>query len=382
MVDARRISCVDDAHRFARRTLPRVVADYIDGGADGEVTMAENLEGFRHVAFRPHMATGVLSPTIATTVLGVELALPVLLAPCGLVRLVHPDGALGVARAAARAGTVSVLSTVAGATPEDVGTVAGAKWFQLYAAGGRGEADALLERAARAGFGALVVTIDTPALGNRLRDIRNGVQPPLRLDRNSAVRLGPGILARPRWTWRMWRDGVRMVRGGGGSEGVSVPARRLDMAASPFTWDDVAWMRSRWEGALVVKGVLSAPDARRAVDHGADAVIVSNHGGRQLDGAPATMRVLAEVVDEVGAGAEVLVDGGVRWGADVVKALALGARATLVGRPYVWGLAAAGERGVERVLEVLATEMRRTLTLLGCPSVGALDRTWLQRPSA
>lgn len=398
---------VAEARRRARRVLPRVVFDYVDGGAEDEVTMAENERAFRSLAFRPRMAVPAAEPALTTTVLGTEVSFPVLLAPCGLVRLLHPDGAAGAARAAVARDTIWTLSTVAGTSLESVAPAGGHRWFQLYAPGGRDEAETMLERVERAGYEALVVTVDTPALGNRERDVRNGVAPPLRLDARTAIALGPQVLARPRWVLRMMRDGVSMLgrpkHGGvGTADGTAVgtadgtaegtaegtvdrdsglgAAGTVSMLASPFTWADVAWMRERWAKPLVVKGVLSADDARHAVDAGADAVVVSNHGGRQLDGAPATARVLPEVVDAVGERTEVLVDGGIRRGGDVIKAIALGARAVLVGRAYLYALAVGGQHGVEQVLDVLRAEMTRDMRLLGCPSVHELDRSWLQEP--
>lgn len=373
---AERIGSVVDARRAARRRVPRVVFDYIDGAADDERTMRANEAAFGDLVFVPRMATGRTASELGTTVLGSPVRLPVLLAPCGLVRLMHPDGARGVARAARRAGTVSVLSTVAGSPLEEVVPASpGGVWFQLYAARGREDAAPLVERAASAGVEVLVVTVDTPALGNRERDRRNGVSTPLRLGPSSAARLGPQVLARPVWAYRMARDGVRFLPSRPG------PTARpgfdlLSMVASPFSWDDVSWLRERWRGKLVVKGLLSGSDAREAVARGADAVIVSNHGGRQLDGAPPTLHVLPEVV-EAAAPAEVLLDGGIRRGTDVAKALALGARAVLVGRPYLYGLAACGEEGVLRVLEVLRAELARALVLLGCPSVRELDASYV-----
>ncbi len=434
-MDAQRILNVADARKRARRTLPAVVFDYIDGAAEDEVTMAANAEALRRLAFRPQMAGQLTETRLGTTVLGTPLSLPVILAPCGLVRLMHPDGAAGVARAATSRGTVSVLSTVAGADPQAVADEApGAKWFQLYAPGGRAQAGAAVDRVRDAGYGALVVTVDTPVLGNRERDLRNGVRNPLRIDARVVARLGPQIAARPGWAARMalhaWRTGAiggvsriggtsgsRRVAGApgpapvadagdgagrtgaagtdgrdsiadqataaalaGSAAGAVAAAGTVAMLASPFTWADVAWLRERWAGPLVVKGVLSGVDAARAADAGADAVVVSNHGGRQLDGAPATIDVLPEVVDAVGTRVEVLVDGGIHRGGDVVKALALGAKAVLVGRAYLYGLAVAGEPGVARVLDILRNEMTRTLGLLGCPDVTDLDPSWLQPP--
>jgi len=376
---ASRLDNVAEARRLARRVLPRALFDYIDGGAEDEVTMGENERALRQIAFRPRMGTKVQRPRLDTTVLGRPVSLPVLLAPCGLVEMVHPDGAIGVARAARRAGTVSVLSTVAGTPPAALSHEPGPRWFQLYAAG-RDEADDLMGQASSAGFEGLVVTIDTPALGLRDRDVRNGVGGPIRLGARSALRLGPQIVARPGWSLRMLR---RMQWTAGGTQRLAAGAASVGfptvaMLASPFGWDDIARIRRRWSGSLVIKGVLSGDDALRAADAGADAVVVSNHGGRQLEGAPATARVLPEVVDVAGDRVEVLMDGGVRRGGDVVKALAIGARAVLVGRPYLYALAVAGEPGVERLLGIFRSEMSRTLSLLGCPDVAELNRSWLQ----
>lgn len=374
---AARLQTVADARRAARRRLPPVVFDYIDGGADEEVTMRANEAAFAARAFRPRAAAGRLDPSLGTTVLGTPLDLPVILAPCGLARLFHPDGPAGAARAAASRGTVSVLSTVAGSPLEEVMEQAGtAVWFQLYASGGRPQAEVLCQGASDAGAEVLMVTVDTPALGNRLRDIRHGVAPPLRIDAHNAVQLGAQVLVKPRWALRLAGTGLRLSRRGAGPANDGGTGM-LTMAASPFSWDDVAHLRDRWRGRLMVKGVLTGDDARRAVDAGADAVVVSNHGGRQLDGAPATLAALPEVVAAVGDRTEVLLDSGVRRGSHVVMALALGARAVLVGRPYLYGLAAAGQHGVERVLDILAAEMHRTLLLLGCPSVEELGPEWM-----
>ncbi len=378
---------VADARRRARRTLPRVVYDYVDGGADDEITMAENERAFRDIAFRPRVAVDTGEPDLTTTVLGTRVSMPVLLAPCGLVRLMHPDSALGVGRAAAAKDTIWVLSSVAGVTLEAAAPAGGRRWFQLYASGGRREAEETIERAKAAGYEALVVTVDTPALGNRERDARHGVGTPMRLDAHTAIRLGPQVLARPRWSLRMIRSGVSMLKR---------PSRPTDVAAragtdletassfythaSPFTWADIAWVRERWAKPLLVKGVLTGADAVQAADAGADAVVVSNHGGRQLDGAAATIRALPEVVDTVSGRIEVLMDGGVRRGGDVLKALAMGARAVLIGRPYLYGLSADGQRGVERILDILRSEMARSLRLLGCASVSELDRSYVEIP--
>ncbi len=383
-MDMTRIVNVGDARRIARRKLPRVVFDYVDGAADDEVTMHENETAFREVFFRPRMALGTTRPSLETEVLGTRVSIPVLLAPVGLVRLMHAEGPAGAARAATSSGTISILSTVAGSSPEEVASSGrsprgqrGHMWFQLYAPD-RETAKSLMDRAASSGYEALMVTVDTPALGNRERDLKNGGA--AKLDVRTVLKLAPQVLSRPAWGVSIFRSGSRSPDAAAG-HALSIGRRlgdALTVLVSPYTWDDVAWIVEQWDGPVLVKGILSGEDARRAVDVGTRAVVVSNHGGRQLDGAPATMRVLPEVVDAVGDRAEVYVDGGVRRGSDVVKALAVGARAVLIGRPFVYGLAAAGQVGVERVLEILRADMLRTMSLLGCADVKDLDRSYLQ----
>ncbi|MER7115812.1 alpha-hydroxy acid oxidase [Saccharomonospora azurea] len=381
----------EDLQRAAARALPRGIREYVAGGSEDEVTLARNAQAFRDVAFRPRMATWVPEPELATTVLGTRVDLPVLTAPCGGLRLVHPDGDLGFAKAAAGAGTVHVASSAAGFTLEDIASVEGPKWFQLYRFSSHETMEHLMRRAQDAGYSALVATVDTAVSGYRVRDFKNGFSYSMRVNARNAVKLAPQLLRKPAWLARYVLDGLpfeipntaritadgkpmvltEMTKGGAGSH-------------SP-TWTDIDWLRANWRGPLVVKGLLTVEDARRAVDAGADAVIVSNHGGRQLDGAPATLTVLPRIVDSVGDRAEVLLDSGIRRGSDVVKALSLGAKAVLAGRLPTWGLAAGGTAGVERSLELLRTEMIRTMRLLGCHSVAELDRSWLDEdtlPSA
>jgi L-lactate dehydrogenase (cytochrome) len=372
-----RIVNVADAQRRARRTLPRALFDYIEGGADDETTLAENERAFQEVALRPRMGVDVGEPGIATTVLGSPLALPVLLAPCGMVQLAHPDGAVGVARAASAAGTVAVLSKIALCSPEEVARRSpGPNWFQVNSAGGRDEVKHLMARAADAGFTGLVVTLDGPPPGNHERDVRHGMVPPVQVTPRFAARLATQIATRPRWLGAMTvaarrqtatiKDATRVLSSGG----LRTSAR--------FTWSDIEWIRSEWPGSLLVKGVLTGADAVAGRDAGADAVIVSNHGGRALDGAPSTLSVLPEIVDAVGTSTEVLIDGGIRRAGCVVKALSLGARAVFIGRPWVYGLACAGQPGVERIIEIFRAELVRTLKLMGCPDVSELNPNWLQ----
>lgn len=380
---------VEDVRRKARRRTPKMVFDYVDGGARAELTMRANRDAFDEIVFRPRMAVRVADPDLSTTVLGERVALPVLLAPCGGLRAVHPHGESGAARAAHRAGTVFCLSSAAGTSIEQVAQDApGSRWFQLYFLGGRAGAERLVDRAAAAGYRTLVVTVDTAVAGVRERDVRNGMTAGPYVNARNIARFAPHVAVRPRWLWNFARDGFSVdlanaaALGPGGAPMTPLEASG-GMYAEPPTWDDMRWLRERWTGPLVVKGIVTAEDARLAVDLGADAVVVSNHGGRQLDGAPATARALPEVVDAVADRAEVLLDSGVRRGTDVMKAVALGARAVMIGRAFVYGLAAGGEPGVDAVLELLREEMRNSMQLLGCDAVGALDTSWLApRPRA
>lgn len=389
-VDLERVFSVDEARLAARRRLPRLLFDYVDGGAQDEITMRANREAFTELTFRPRLAESFDRPTIATTVLGTPVRQPVLLGPCGLISMMYPGGAVAAARAAEAAGTISVLSTVAGTPLETVAAGSGGpKWFQVYAPGGFDEAVGLTERAKVAGYQGLMITVDTAELGRRERDLRHGITMPLKPSPRLAAHVLPQILSRPGWLAGVVKDVAAnrkaAAAAGAGSSGTDVDAFEAGtqlpkMAASPFTWDEIARLREQWGGGFVVKGVITGDEARRAVDAGADAVVVSNHGGRQLDGAPATMRMLPEVVAAVGDRAEVLVDSGVRRGADVARALALGARAVLIGRPYLYGVAIGGQAGVEHILRLLAGDLRHVLVLLGLSSVDELGPDALVLP--
>lgn len=369
---------------MAQRRLPRSVFDYLDGGAEGELTLAENCRAFRDVLFRPHGAVAIGLCDIKTRVLSHELSFPAMLAPVGYSRLMHPEGEVAAARVAGEAGTGYILSTISGHKLENV--KAGSKgpvWYQLYLMGGREAAEASIDRARRAGFSALVITVDTPVAGLRERDPRNGMKELLGTSWFARIPYLPNILAHPSWLASFLLDGgvpklENVVAPGKGPMAlVDVGAA---LASATVTWEDLRWIREVWTGPIVVKGLLTGDDARRAVDEGAAAVVVSNHGGRQLDSVFPTLRALPEVVAAVKGQAEVLMDGGVRRGSDIVKALCLGARAVLVGRAYAYGLAAAGPAGVARALEILRSDVERTVRLLGCPSLSALDRSYVQVP--
>jgi isopentenyl diphosphate isomerase/L-lactate dehydrogenase-like FMN-dependent dehydrogenase len=381
-----RVINIDDLRRRAKRRLPRVVFNYLDGGADDEITLRENCRVFQDVTFRPRHAVALPSYDLRTRVLGSELAFPALLAPIGYLRLIHPGGEIDAARAAGAAGTAFVQSTISGHALEKTRAAsAGPVGYQLYLVGGRAASEAAIERARQAGFSALFVTIDTPVAGLRERDFRGGMRELLSGSLAAKLRFLPQFLTRPRWLAGFLRDGgipklENVVRPGEG------PMTLVDvvgaLARSGVTWEDFRWIREAWTGPLVAKGVLTGDDARRALDAGATAIVVSNHGGRQLDSAAATLRALPEVVAAVNGQAEVLIDGGIRRGSDIVKAICLGARAVLVGRAYVYGLAAAGQAGVARALEILRADVERTLKLLGCPSIAALDASYVEAPAA
>lgn len=379
-----RVVKVEDLRRVAQRRVPRVVFDYLDGGADGEVTLRENCRAFEQVTFRPRHAVAVPACDLRTRVLGLELALPFLLAPVGYSRVMHRAGECGAARAAGKAGTGYILSTLSGHRLEDVKAASsGPVCYQLYLLGGRDAAKDAVGRARAAGCAALVVTIDTAVAGLRERDVRNGMVELLGGSLFSKLPYIPQVLTRPRWLLDFLLDGgVPPMANVILSDGKPLPLIDVGaaLAAAAVTWEDLRWLRQAWPGPIVVKGVLTAEDARRAVDEGAAAIVVSNHGGRQLDCVSPTLRALPEVVAAVGDKTEVLMDGGIRRGSDIVKAICLGARAVLIGRGYAYGLAAAGEAGVTRAIQILSADLERTLRLLGCASVRELDRSYVEVP--
>jgi len=367
---------IEDLRRLAERRLPRVVFDYLDGGAEAETTLRENVLAFQEVLFRPRQAiTGACN--LRTQVLGSELSFPVLLAPIGYTRLIHAQGELAVARAASAAGIGYVVATFAGHRLEAVkSATAGPAWYQLYLIGGREVAEAAIERARNAGYSALVVTVDTAVSGLRERDLRNGMPELLSRSLFSKLPFLHQFVSRPRWLTSFLRDaGLPRL------ENVVVPGKgpmplvdvSSGLSAAAITWSDFRWIHQLWPGPIVVKGVLTGDDARRAVDHGAAAIVVSNHGGRQLDGVAASIKALPEVAAALQGRAEILVDGGIRRGSDVVKALCLGARAVLIGRAYGYGLAAAGEEGVACALGIIRSGVERTLRLLGACNVADLN---------
>lgn len=378
------ILTIADLREAARRRMPRVVFDYLDGGAERERTLRENERVFDDVWFRPRGAIALPEVDLGTTILGEKLALPFVLAPIGSTRMFYPRGEIVAARAAEAAGTVYTLSTLSGTRLEDVRAgAAGPLWYQLYLVGGRDVASAAIERAKAAGCKALMVTIDTGVSGLRERDLRDGIKD---LSGNP-FRMFPHVwqfLVRPRWLLGYLRDGGLMgfpnVRS---ADGGTMPYVDVGIALEKavVTWDDLRWIRELWQGPLIVKGVHVPDDARRAADEGAAAVVVSNHGGRQLDSAIPTLRALPDVVAAVGDRVEVMVDGGIRSGSDIVKALCLGARAVLVARAYGYGLGAAGPAGVKQALDILRADLVRTMKLLGTASVAGLGADQIVYPA-
>ncbi len=386
-----RVVNIEDLRRMARRRLPRAVFDYMDGGAGDEVTLRENCRAFQEVVLRPRHAVALEKCDLRTRVLGHNISFPVILAPVGYSRLMHPDGELAAARAAGEFGTAFFLSTVSGHKLENVKTAStGPVWYQLYMIGGREVAEATIERARVAGYSALVITIDTAIAGMRERDVRNGVKELLGSSWLAKIPFIPDVLMHPRWLAAFLLDGgvprlENVVAPGVGPMPMMEVGSAL--ARSVITWEDLRWLRKLWSGPLVVKGVLTGADARRAIDGGADGIVVSNHGGRQLDTVSASLRALPEVVAAVNGQAAVLMDGGVRRGSDIVKALCLGAQAVLVGRAYAYGLGAAGYPGVVRALEILRADLERVLRLMGCacvadlnPSLVGLGEAWRASP--
>src|SRR5689334_11031291 len=350
MADVSKAVNIADLRVMAMRRLPKMVFDYIDGGAEREWSLRENMRAFEDVMFRPRSAVATPKCDLSTTVLGLGIDLPFILAPVGSSRMFYPRGEECAASAAGDAGTISRLSTLSGCTMEDVkAATRGNAWYQLYLVGGRDVAMGAIERVKAAGYKALVVTIDTPVAGMRERDSRNGVKELLSRNLSTVPYLGQMVI-KPAWLYQYYGDGGLM----------SFPNIVIDnepmgyadvgaaLEASMTSWEDFAWIKSAWGGPIVAKGVHTADDARRAIDAGASAVVVSNHGARQLDGVAATIRVLPEVLEAVNGRIDVLLDGGIRRGSDIVKALAMGAKAVLIGRAYAYGLGAAGAAGVQR----------------------------------
>ena len=384
-VSAPAVVNIEDLRCRAERRLPRMVFDYIDSGADREQTLSQNCSAFNEILFRPRCAVATPSCDLDITVIGQKYALPFLLAPVGSSRMFYPKGEVVAAKEAGNVGTGYTLSTLSGCKLEDVkAATSGDAWYQLYLLGGRDVALKTIERAKAAGFSAIVVTIDTPVSGLRERDIRGGTKELLSKDPFTMLPYIPQMLIKPCWLTQWLADGGLMsfpnVQLEDGPMGYTAIGPALEQ--SVVTWDDLHWIREAWGGKIIVKGIHIDDDARQAIDLGVDAIVVSNHGARQLDSVAPTIRVLPEIISAVNGQIDVLLDGGIRRGSDVVKALCLGAKGVLIGRAYAYGLAAAGPAGVARAIEILQTDIIRTMKLLGCDSVSKLNRSFVTIPES
>ena len=379
----RRAASVADLRRIAKRRLPAGVFDYIDGGAEDERTLAANEAAFARVTFRPRVLRGLGAVDPTSTVLGGAAPIPLVLAPTGFTRIAHPDGELAVARAASRAGLPYTLSTLSTRSIEEVRSVsAGRLWFQVYAWRDRALVREMIQRAAAARFEALVLTVDTAVFGRRERDVRRGFSLPPTIGLSTLV---DGAL-HPEWTWRFVRsEPIRFANVvgrsvGDGASPVTLADYVNEQMNPALSWDDVAWLRTVWDGPVVIKGIQTVDDAVLAADAGVDAIALSNHGGRQLDGAPASFDLVAPVADAVGGRVEIYCDGGIRRGSDIVKAVAAGATAAMSGRAYLYALGAGGERGVDRLLEWFTADVTRTMSLCGVECTADLHPGLLTLP--
>lgn len=380
----RKLLNLEDYRQKARRYLPAPLFHYIEGGADDEYTLGKNTDAYRRYDFSPNYLRDMRAIDTGTTLFGRKLSFPLLLAPTGMTRLFHPGGELAVARAADAAGVGYSLSTMATTSLEDIAArVAGLKVFQLYLLTDDGLNLETIDRCKAAGYDALCLTVDTVVPGSRERDARTGMTVPPKLSLRSLV----DFSLRPLWCLDYFlgeKFDLPNCRGrdSGGADLSSLAVLFASIMDRNITWERAEKLIQYWGKPFAIKGILSVEDARRAADIGATAIVISNHGGRQLDGAPATIDVVAEIADAVGDRVEIIVDGGIRRGSQIVKALAMGARACMVGRPYLYGLASGGEQGVARVLDTLRRETERTMGLIGCASVQEIGRKHLRAAEA
>lgn len=378
---SRRLVNANDYRTAARQRLPRSVFDVIDGGAGDELTLQRNRTAFDAIALRPRAMSDVTHRDLSTSIYGQYVPMPVLLDPCGTARMLHPDGELAVARAAGALGTIYALSTVSSFQLEDVAAVAtGALWYQLYPAADAKMRRERIQRAQDAGYGALCVTVDGAVLGTRERDRRNGLKIPFKI----TPRLMMEGALHPRWAWGFLKSGPKPgVLGRLSSatpSSIDDTGRAIMATANPVTMRMLEEIREQWEGPLIVKGVMRGDEMDSLLERGVDGVIVSNHGGRQLDTIRSSIEILPEVVQAAAGRCDVFLDSGIRRGSDVLKALALGAKAVLIGRPYLFALAVAGQRGVEDVLGMLFEEFDAAMALTGCRSLADIGTDIVQMP--
>lgn len=384
MAQLRNVYSVEDVRTIAHKRLPRAVNDFIEGGAEDELTISRNRSGFEKIQIVPQILTDVSARNITTTILGTKVSSPIVLSPVGLASLAHPMGEVAAAQAAEKMGIISTVSSSSSWNLEDIAIgSSGTKWFQLYIWRDRELTAEIVERARAAGYTALVLTVDVPISARRERDLHNGFTIPPR----PRFSQSGDLLSHFGWFFAQLKSemaGHKMSMGNFTPENVGMRSRLKmlevvnDLFDPSITWSDVEWLKSIWNGPLVIKGVMTAADAKRTVTSGADAVWISNHGGRQLDGVSASVTVLPDIVRAVKGKVEVYIDGGIRRGSDIVKAIALGANACMIGRPYMYGLAANGSAGVEKVIQILQVEMDATMALMGRPTLESLDASAVQ----
>ncbi|MFL6603444.1 MAG: alpha-hydroxy acid oxidase [Steroidobacteraceae bacterium] len=387
---------VEGYRRLARKSVPQMVWAFLEGGSDDLVSLTENRAAFRRYKLRPRVLTGVSKPDLSAVIAGTKVELPIGLAPTGAAGLTHWTGDVAATRAAEVAGTRAILSSACSYTVEEVAEATQQQhWFQLYPIGSRSNIEDLMRRARSAGFTALFVTVDVPVVGNRERERETGMGVPLRLTPARCLNLA----CHPRWLagfvahkrvvpvhyaeWAAKADALETSTRRSARTAARAAQEQARHLQGDLRWEDVAWMRDQWKGRFYVKGIMNPDDAEHAIDTlGAQGVVVSNHGGRQLDNVQGTLDALPAIVERIGDRADVYLDGGVRRGTDVIIALCLGAKAVFIGRPYLYGLAAAGQAGVEAILAIFREELQRDLVLLGCKSSSALDKSWLDGPRA
>lgn len=374
---------IDDLRKIAKRRLPGGVFDYIDGGAEDESALYRNSASFGRYEFRPRILRDMSSIDTSTTLLGKTIPMPLVLAPTGFSRIADPQGELAVARAAARAGIPYSLSTMSTRSIEEVAAVSdGPKYFQVYTWKDRGLVKDLIQRSAAAGYEAIILTVDTAVLGRRERDVRRGFTLPPKIGVDTII---DGIV-HPKWTWDFVRaepivfSNIVGQNEEDGSETAVSLAEHVHRQFDPkLSWLDIDWLRDVWDGPIMLKGIQTIEDAKKAVEVGVEAIALSNHGGRQLDSAPAIVDLVAPVREAVGDSIEIICDGGVRRGSDIVKAVALGANAVMVGRPYLYGLGAGGERGVDFVLDFFEAGLRQTMSLIGTTGIQEITGDYICR---
>ena len=369
-----------DYTEAARRKIPAMAWPYLSSGADDLVSLNDNLNAYNRWRLRVRSLTGVTKPDLSTTIVDTKISMPVALAPTGMIGLAHWTGDVAAAKAAEKAGTRHVLSTASSYSMEEVAEATEQNhWFQLYPFSDKPKVSELMTRAAAAGYTAMFVTVDVPVMGNREGERRSGMTVPATFTPGRLLEAG----LHPAWWWNLIKHRraapVHYISGNrtiaSAVQGAREQSRYMQ---GDLNWEDLAWMRDHWKGPLYVKGIMDADDAARCIDQiGCQGVVVSNHGGRQLDSCQGTLDALPAIVERVGDRCEVLLDGGIRRGTDVIIALALGAKGVLIGRPYIHALAAAGQTGVEHALSILKEELSRDLVLMGCPSVAAIDRSWI-----